>query len=449
MRDLLLVGFLFVAIYFCFKRPFLGIASWAWISLMAPANWAFGFSSSFRLNLTIVLVTVISYIVVQKRKTFAFNSLSFWILLFAIWTLITSFTSLHSISTYATDYWQQFIKVLIFYFFITLMINKKLHIDTLIWAIVLAISSYAAMESVKFILSGGSHMVTGRAGAIRDRNDFAVAVNMCIPLIVYLIYTTRHSYLKLGLWGLLLMNILAIVGTGSRGGFIGLTILAFAFWWKSKRKLLWALLAIIILPTAYQSTPEHWRERQSTIETASTDDASFIGRLWAWKIAVMIARDHPITGAGFMGATDQLVWHSYAPFTPFFGPIETPEIPEGSAPKAAHNIYFQVLGDHGYVGLTIFLMILTSMLWVNRSNRLKAKKHQQLWCEKLSAAISLSLIGFCVTGANVSLAYFDLFYALAGIVSVISIYKLYQPEQPPAKNDSAKETTLYRPKLTY
>src|SRR5690606_12107736 len=135
------------------------------------------------------------------------------------------------------------------------------------------------------------------------------------------------------------------------------------------------------------------------------------------------------------------------PFTPFFGPIETPEIPEGSAPKAAHNIYFQVLGDHGYVGLSIFLMILTSMLWVNRRNRLKAKKHQQLWCEKLSAAISLSLIGFCVTGANVSLAYFDLFYALAGIVSVISIYKLYQPGKPPVTADTAVETKPYQAKL--
>ena len=43
-------------------------------------------------------------------------------------------------------------------------------------------------------------------------------------------------------------NIVAIVGTSSRGGFIGLTILALAFWWKSKRKLLWLLLAVIVLP---------------------------------------------------------------------------------------------------------------------------------------------------------------------------------------------------------
>ena len=441
MRDLLLVGFLFVAIYFCFKRPFIGIAAWAWIALMAPANWAFGFSNDFRLNLTIVLVTIVAYIFVQKDKKLAFNGLSFWIMLFAIWTLITSFTSLHSVSSYAINYWQQFIKVLIFYFFISLIISKKLHIDTLIWAIVLAISSYAAMEAIKVVLSGGGHQVSGRSGALRDRNDFAVAVNMCLPLILYLIYASKHYYLKLGLWGLFFGNIVAVVGTGSRGGFIGLAILAVAFWWKSKRKLVWLLLAVLVLPTAYQFTPEHWRERQSTIQTASTDDASFIGRLWAWKIAVMIARDYPVTGAGFMGATDRVIWHSYAPFTPYFGPIETPEIPPGSAPKAAHNIYLQVLGDHGYVGLFIFSMILLSMLWINRRNRKLAIKYNQQWCIQLSNAITLSLIGYGVTGNNVSLAYFDLLYALAGIISVIAIRQLYSPVPVNATQQSTSSAT--------
>ncbi len=425
MRDLLLVGFLFVAMYFCFKRPFIGIAAWTFIALLAPANWAFGFSNDFRLNLTIVLVTTLAYLFVQKQKKLAFNGLSFWILAFAIWTLISSIDAVDK--NYALGYWNQFIKVLLLYFFITLIVNQKLHIDTLIWAIVLAVCSYAAMEAVKVVLSGGGHMVKGRSGALRDRNDFAVAINMCLPLILYLIYVTKHHYLKLGLWGLFFGNIVAVIGTGSRGGFIGLAILAVAFWWTSKRKLLWLLLAALVLPTAYQYTPEHWRERQSTIQTASTDDASFIGRLWAWKISVMIARDNPLTGGGFKAVTEPVLWYSYAPYTPYFGPIETPPIPQSAAPKAAHNIYLQVLGDHGYVGLFFFGMILLSMLLLNARNGRLAKQHNQLWCIKLSHAITLSLVGYGVTGNNVSLAYFDLLYAIAGLISVIAIYKLYQP----------------------
>ena len=431
MRDLLLVLFLFVAIYFCFKRPFLGIAAWAFIALLAPANWAYGFSNSFRLNLTIVAVTALSYLFIQKDKKLAFNGLSFWVLAFAGWTLLSSYTAVNP--EYSIGYWNQFIRVLIFYFFITLVLSKKLHIDTLIWAIVLGISSYAAMEAVKVVLSGGGHMVQGRSGALRDRNDFAVAVNMCLPLILYLIYVTKHHRLKLGLWGLFFGNIIAIVGTGSRGGFIGLAILALAFWFKSKRKVLWLLLAVLVLPVAYQYTPEHWRERQSTIQTASTEDESFIGRLWAWKISVMLANDNPLTGGGFKAVTEPVIWHSYAPFTPDFGPIATPPIPKSIAPKAAHNIYLQVLGDHGYVGLFIFGMILLAILWTNRRNRKLALKHDQQWCVQLSNAIFLSMVGYGVTGNNVSLAYFDLLYGIAGIVAVIAIRKLYLPQPATAK----------------
>ncbi|MDX1392076.1 MAG: putative O-glycosylation ligase, exosortase A system-associated [Rheinheimera sp.] len=427
MRDLLLVMFLFVAIFYCFKRPFLGIAAWAWIALMAPANWAFGFSNDFRLNLTIVVVTALSYLFLHKQKKLAFNFLSFWILTFAVWTLMSSIFAVNS--DYALNYWQQFIKVLLLYFFVTLVLTKKLHIDTLIWAIVLAISSYAAMESIKFVLSGGSHQITGRSGALLDRNDFAVAVNMCLPLILYLIYVTKQHYMKLGLWGLFFGNIVAIVGTGSRGGFIGLTILAMALWWKSKRKLLWLTLAVIILPVGYQLTPEDWQERQSTIQTAVTEDGSFIGRLWAWKISAMLARDNPFIGGGFKAVTQPTVWYSYAPYTPLYGPVETPPIPNTLRPKAAHNIYFQVLGDHGYAGLFIFAMILAGMLWLNRRNRKLAIKHQQHWCKQLCDAITLSIVAYCVTGNNVSLAYFDLLYAIAGIISVISIYQLYKPVQ--------------------
>lgn len=429
MRDVLLVAFLFVAVFYCFKRPFIGIAAWAFIALLAPANWAFGFSNDFRLNLTIVVVTLLSYLFVHKQKKLAFNGLSFWVLLFAIWTLISSFDAVDK--DYAIGYWNQFIKVLLLYFFITLVLTKKLHIDTLIWAIVLAISSYAAMEAVKVVLSGGGHMVKGRSGALLDRNDFAVAVNMCLPLILYLIYVSKHHYLKLGLWGLFIGNIIAIIGTGSRGGFIGLSILAVAFWWKSKHKLVWLLLAVLVLPTAYQFTPEHWRERQSTIQTAATDDESFIGRLWAWKISVMIARDNPLTGGGFKAVTEPVLWYSYAPFTPVFGPIETPPIPNHILPKAAHNIYMQVLGDHGFAGLFIFGMLLLGMLRLNRRNRLLAQKHNQQWCVQLSNAITLSLIGYGVTGNNVSLAYFDLVYAIAGIIAVIAIRQLYLPESAP------------------
>ena len=47
----------------------------------------------------------------------------------------------------------------------------------------------------------------------------------------------------------------------------------------------------------------------------------------------------------------------------------------------------------------------------------------QLWKTNLSKAISLSLVAYGITGLNVSLAYFDLIYALLAVLAVLSAYK--------------------------
>ncbi|PID43522.1 MAG: putative O-glycosylation ligase, exosortase A system-associated [Proteobacteria bacterium] len=419
MRDILLVGFLFVVIYFSFRKPFIGVSAWVWMALTAPGYWAFGFSRHFRLNLTIVLVTAVAYLFYKNKPKFQFTALHFWVFAFGFWTLISTIFNIQIDSGYVWEKYIEFLKILVLFFFVALSVEKKVHIDTFVWAIVLSISAYAGMEAVKFILSGGGHRIVGRAGIIADRNDLAVAVNMCIPLILYLRTTVSHKYLKLGLLILALLNVVAIVGTYSRGGFVGLAILSFAVWLKSNRKLIYALLAAALLPVLYENAPQDWRERQSTVETAATEDSSFIGRLWAWKIATLIAVDYPFTGGGFKATTDPVLWNTYAPFTPEYGPVQTPPIPIGESPKAAHNIYFQVLGGSGFVGLFLFLaMMLTGFFRCQKYARI-AKKGNNPWQTELLNAIALSFIAYGITGINVSLAYFELVYAFLALVAVI------------------------------
>lgn len=421
MRDILLVAFLFVAIVFTFKRPFIGVLAWIWIALMAPTSWAFGFSQEFRLNFTIVIVTILAYLIAKEKKTFTFTSIHFWVFLFGFWMLISTIFSPSVDPDFVWSKLVEFLKIICLFLFITLLVNNRVRIEALVWAILLGISAYAAMEAVKFILSAGSHRIVGRAGIIEDRNDIAVAINMCLPLVIYLWSITKNKWLKQGLLALTLLNVVAIVGTYSRGGFIGLSILLLAIWLHSNKKFIFLLLALMVLPVAISFAPEDWIERQNTIETAVTEDGSFIGRLWAWKIATLIALDNPLTGGGFKATTDQVLWHTYAPLTPDFGPVATPPIPPTVRPKAAHNIYFQVLASSGFVGLFIFLMILLSGLLVSRNIAKRAKALNVEWCKNLANGITLTLIGYGITGLNVSLAYFDLLYAILGLICMLKL----------------------------
>lgn len=423
MRDILLVAFFFVAVYYAFRRPYLGVAAWIWIALTAPAEWVFGFSQSFRLNLTIVLVTMVAYLSSDRKEQLKPSKILKLVLFFWFWTLISTLFNDSTSFQWVFDYWIKFSKIVLLFIFVILTLRSRLHIDTIIWAVVLSISSYAAMEGVKFILSAGGHRIVGRAGIISDRNDLAVAINMCIPLLIYLNAVTKHKLLKQGLWVLIALNLIAVVGTYSRGGFIGLSILGFALWMSSRYKIVIAVVAMIALPTAYGFAPEEWRERQTTISTAAAEDSSFIGRLWAWKISTLIAIGDPITGGGFGAVTERHLWRGYAPYTPDFGPITTPPIPDTLPPKAAHNIYFQVLGDHGFVGLAIFLSMLGTCFFTNLRNIRAARDAGVDWFRKLASALNLTFVGYGITGMNVSLAYFDLLYALVGVVAVMTMWR--------------------------
>ncbi|WP_286264205.1 putative O-glycosylation ligase, exosortase A system-associated [Thalassotalea atypica] len=420
MRDLLLVIFLFIAIYYTFKRPVAGVAAWVWIALMAPTEWVFGFSQAFRLNLTIVVFTALSYFVWKEKSSLKFTSIHFWVFLFGFWMLISTIFNIRLDSGFAWFKFTEFMKVLVLFLFVSLVIRTKKDIDVFIWAIVLGLSAYAAMEAIKFILSAGSYRITGRSGILQDRNDLAVAINMSIPLVFYLWSVTKNKHLKLGLLGLAALCAVAIVGTYSRGGFIGLTILAVATWLRSEKKILYVVLALIAMPILYANAPEEWKDRQATIETASEQDNSFIGRLWAWKIATLIAIDNPMTGGGFKATTDPLLWRTYAGVTPNFGPIETPPIPTTLRPKAAHNIYFQVLASAGFMGLFMFLIMMSNGYLTARKIARRVTSEDEQWKKNIANAISLAFVAYGITGLNVSLAYFELVYSLLAIVAVLS-----------------------------
>lgn len=421
MRDILLVCFLIVATYFTFRKPFIGVAAWLWIALMAPSQWAFGFSQSFRLNFTIGIVAAIAYLFSRDKARLKFTGMYFVVLLFAFWMLLASIFHNQLDSALVWDKCIEFMKVIALFLFLTLTVRTENQLNTIIWAILFAVSAYAAMEACKFILSGGGHRITGRSGIISDRNDLAVAINMCLPLILYLWHTTENKKLKMGLLLLFFLNIIAVVGTFSRGGFIGLSVLAVAVWWRSKHKLAGFVLALVSLTVLYVNVPEEWKARQMTVMTAVEEDGSFIGRLWAWKIATLIAIDNPVTGGGFKATTDPFLWSYYALETPDFGFIETPPIPEYVKPKAAHNIYFQVLASSGFVGIGIFLSMLVTGLMSCMRNVVLARRYKIPWLEYLSNALFLSLVGYAITGLNVSLAYFELVYALLAMIMVVRL----------------------------
>jgi probable O-glycosylation ligase (exosortase A-associated) len=418
MRDVLILLIFPMILYFCFKKPFIGISMWLWVALFYPKGWVYGFASGIRYNLIIVAATIISYLIMKEKQKNQWDGLSWAVLIFLIWTFITSLFTI-SIPEVVWTEWVEFFKICLLYFFTVAILRTETHINTMIWAVVLSLGFYSVVEGLKYIMSGGGHVLAGMGGHVMgDRNDLAVGIIVMIPLVVYLLSVTHIKVLKLGLMLVLLMAVVCVLGSGSRGGFIGITIVATYFWFHSKHKLIYVIVVPIIAIVGLEYMPESWHERMSTIDNAD-EDLSFLGRIMAWKQAILMSMDN-ITGGGFKAGQMNAIWFQYDPQYNLNWLFDTSDVYFDSA-KAAHSIYFQVLGDHGFIGLFLFLLIIYLAFSQARkvSKMLKANPINPSLV-KLSSMIRVSLVAYVISGAAVSLAYFDLLFALFAISHVMS-----------------------------
>jgi probable O-glycosylation ligase (exosortase A-associated) len=356
----------------------------------------------------------------KNKPETRWDKLSWLVLLFVFWTFITSLFTL-SIPELVWADWIEFLKICLLYFFAIAILRTETHINTVIWVIALSMGFYASVEGLKYISSGGGHVLAGMAGhALADRNDLAAAINMSIPLLVYLLLMTKHKILRIALIGMILLCVVSVLGSNSRGGFIGISVLAAYFWFHSKHKFLYLILVPPLFWYGLDYMPEAWHQRMATIENVE-QDLSFLGRIMAWKEATLIALDN-ITGGGFKAGQVNYVWHLYYPQFSFNWLVDTSGVVINEA-KAAHSIYFQVLGDHGFPGLFLFLMMLyTGFNKARRLNKALTESAPNSPMAKLSSMIQLSLVTYMVAGAAVSLAYFDLLYIIFALIFAMEIH---------------------------
>jgi probable O-glycosylation ligase (exosortase A-associated) len=238
---------------------------------------------------------------------------------------------------------------------------------------------------------------------IEGNNALGLALVMVIPLMRFLQLDTTKRYLKLGLTGAIGLTSLAVLASYSRGAFLAISAILVFMIMKTRQKMLFLLAVAITVPIMWGLMPEEWHERLGTIRTYE-QDASAMGRINAWWFAWNVAKERPLVGGGF-DAFSPDTFKDYAP-----NPLDFHD---------AHSIYFEMLGEHGFVGLGLFLLL--GWLALRECGRImrEARDREDLrWAHDLGAMMQVSLIGYAVGGAFLGLAYWDLFYHLVALTVV-------------------------------
>lgn len=395
---IILAGLIPVSLF----RPWIGIMTWTWISIMNPHKLTFGFLRDFPVAAIIAGVTILGLAMTPERRMPPLTAVTGTLLLFILWMCITSLFAVHpeAIGT-------MFSKVMKIQFmiFVTLaLLYRPEHIKLFVWVIVLSLGFFGMKGGVYTLLNGGTGKVFGPDGGFMEgNNELALGLTMCIPLMYYVRSISNQQWIRHGLVAMMLLSALSILGSQSRGAFLAIAAMAIYLWRHSANKVLSGTVLAVVAAALLAFMPVAWDQRMHSI-TNYERDTSAMGRINAWTMAYNLAKDR-FPGGGFEVTTPDL-FARYAP--------------EPRNVRAAHSIYFQVLGEHGFVGLTLFLLLWfatwRTARWVYRSAR---KIPEMEWASSLAAMVQVSLVGYFVGGAFLSLAYFDLPYDLLAIAVML------------------------------
>lgn len=405
MRDPFLMLVFFGLVVYSFRHHHVPVLMWAWFSLMNPHRLTWGFAYNFQFAQFTAILVLIILLVTKQKWPYPRNSLGILLLVWYGWMCVTSLASFNDPAA-VYEYWIKVTKIFALLFITAMMLRGRDHIMALVWVMAMSLGFYGFKGGLH--TAGGGSMVHGPMGSfIETSNHLAVALIMTIPLLFFLAHEQQRRWLRLGLYGVMALSTLAAFGTTSRGAFLGILGMSLFLGLKSKHRVLTILLGGGVLLLLIAFMPDSWSNRMDGISTH--EDHSAQSRLYTWQMIINLANHHPITGGGFTITENPATWYKYA-------------VTEWLRPYSPHSIYFQVLSEHGYVGLTIFLSI-WALTWRRCSAIIKsANTPETAWAGNLARMIQPAILGYLISGAFVNLAHFDLPFYFVLVVMLLDLH---------------------------
>lgn len=404
MRDIAVTLAVFGSLPFILRRPWIGILVWSWLGFMNPHRMAWGFSMSMPFAQIVAITTLVGMMLSSEPKRIPWERETKVLLAFVAWMTVTTI-----FAVYPSLAWEQFEKVMKIQLMIIVamvLINTPERLKALVWTIALSLAFYGVKGGIFTIMKGGVHRVQGPSGTfIEGNNELGLALAMTVPLLYFLARGSLHRWIRPAVYTATVLTALAAIGTQSRGALVGMAVMGAVFWLKARQKFLVLLLGAFAILLVWAIMPEAWYQRMATINTYQ-EDASAYGRINAWWMAFNLACDR-FLGGGFETFRYEM-FQLYAP-----DPTDARDV---------HSIYFEVLGEHGFVGLLLFLL-LAVFTWRSASVVRRAfKDHVTLgWMSELMAMVQVSLVAYLAAGAFLGMAYFDYYYNLVLIVVVARV----------------------------
>jgi O-antigen ligase len=206
----------------------------------------------------------------------------------------------------------------------------------------------------------GNDRLEGLGGAgWGDSNGVASMYVLFLPVALAMIFSSQKRSEKLLGFGVVAVMVFVIVFTMSRAGLLGLvaSFCAFGYFSRNSKKILLTIISIALLVSPFVTESYISRvETMKNVENADKMDYSAESRLILWQAGLMVFRDNPLIGTGFLTYPEAKM--KYENKFNYLDETFRKYVFRMEDKKVTHNTYIQVLSDCGLFGAIPFYLLI-------------------------------------------------------------------------------------------
>ncbi|MEA3029091.1 MAG: hypothetical protein QOG13_416 [Sphingomonadales bacterium] len=420
MRDLAFVGFLAALLAFGFKRPFLFVLAYVYIDTVSPQRLSYYLINSLPISLIVAVLAMGGWLIADRKDGISLTVRQGLILVLLAYAGATTLHADFPID--AMEKWDWAWKALIFAVFLPFTLRTKLRIEAVLLFLTLSAAAIIIVGGIKTTLAGGGYgvlnlMVDNNSGLYESSTISTVAIGL-IPIILWLarfgtIFPPDRR-VKLFAAALIIACLLIPIGTEARTGLVCIAVLAPLLLRDARRRLLYVGAAALLGLAAIPFLPSTFTTRMETIQNIQADQSAGT-RLAVWAWTWDYANRHPFGGGFGAYRSNQIQVQMVSAQTS--GDVQTITAQtEADEARAYHSAYFEMLGEQGFPGLLIYLLIhgigLVRMELVRR--RYKRAEGDKAWIAPLATALQHFHIIYLVGSLFVGIAYQPFIWLMLG-----------------------------------
>ena len=410
MRDLALIGFLGALLLLALKRPFLFTLAYIYVDTVSPQRLSYYLLNSFSVSMYVAILAIVGWLIVDRKdiRPAPRQGLILILLAYVTWT-----TAYADVPVEAWSKWDWVWKALVFAIFLPFTLRTRLRIEAALLFLTLSAAAIIIVGGIKTVLSGGGYgvlnlMVDNNSGLYESSTISTIAIAL-IPLILWF---TRFGTIfppdwrvKAFCFALVFACLLMPIGTEARTGLVCIGVLGLLMLRDAKRRFLYIGAAVLLGLAAIPFLPASFTSRMETIQGFQGDQSANT-RLAVWAWTWDYVQDHPM-GGGFEAYRQNRIQVSTVNAQTTGEVSIVSSMTQADEGRAYHSAYFEMLGEQGFFGLLLFLLIhgigLVRMELIRR--RYRRAGGEEAWIAPLATALQNFQLIYLVGAVFVGIAY--------------------------------------------